>query len=286
MVTLGFLISGVVLFSHIFINNINTLFLFRGLAGWSIGMLPGSIVALAWGNSLGVFSGLGSLGYTLGNFLPGLLKNNFLIFTSASLFCLIGFILSFFLKDKKAKTQIPIFPYELIKRNSAIYLPFFIRHSAAQAIWAIFPVYLSELGASKFQIGLLYAINPFAQFLFMILIENIECEKLIRMGILFSGLTFLGYGFSPNWKTIILFQVLLGFSWASLYLGSIKFLLKNNLEQATASGFLNSVIGLSGIIGPMLGGIIALLGVRVLLFVSAIVSFFAFLIKRRMGEYR
>ncbi len=286
MIMLGFFISGIILFCHNYIKNIQTVFLFRGFAGLSIGMIPGSIVALAWGNSLGWFSGFGSLGYTLGNFLPGILKNNFLIFTTASLFCISGFVLSFFLKDDDKKIYVPLFPYQLIKKNMGVYLPFYIRHSAAQAIWAIFPIYLSELGANKFQIGLLYAINPFAQFVFMVLMERQNCEKLILLGIAFSALTFLGYGLSPNWQIMIFLQVLLGFSWATLYLGSIKFLLKNNLEQATATGFLNSVIGLSGITGPLLGGLIALFGIRVLLFSSAIFACLAFLIKRKMNENR
>ncbi|MGB9720279.1 MAG: MFS transporter [bacterium] len=37
----GFLVSTIVLFSHNFIHNIQTTFLMRGLAGLSIGMIPG-----------------------------------------------------------------------------------------------------------------------------------------------------------------------------------------------------------------------------------------------------
>lgn len=280
----GFFISMVVLFSHNFINNLNTTFLFRGLAGLSIGMIPGSITALAWGSSLGLFSGLGSLGYTIGNFLPGVLKKNFLIFSASAIFCLIGFILGFFIKEEKKQIYVPLFPLQLIRKNLRVYLPFFIRHSAAQAIWAIFPIYLYQLGATKFQIGLMYAINPFAQFIFMILMEKKKSETLILMGIFSSALTFFGYGIATHWRYILFFQVLLGFSWATLYLGSIKFLLKNNLEQATATGFLNSVIGLSGIIGPLIGGLIALLGFRILLFSSAIVSGLAYITKLKFEK--
>jgi len=284
IVTLGFLFSAIVLFSHNLIRNIQTILILRSFAGLSIGMIPGSIVALAWGNSLGLFSGFGSLGYTIGNFLPGILKNNFLIFTTAALFCLAGFLISLSIKEERRKVSVPLFPYDLIRKNLGVYLPFFIRHSAAQAIWALFPVYLSELGANKFQISLLYAINPFAQFIFMLIMERIDCERLILVGIACSAITFFGYALAPNWQMMIFLQVLLGFSWATLYLGSIKYLLKNNIEQATATGFLNSVIGLSGITGPLIGGVIALLGMRVLLFTSAFVSTTAFFIKRRMVQ--
>ncbi|MEO0206625.1 MAG: MFS transporter, partial [candidate division WOR-3 bacterium] len=280
----GFLVSTFVLLSHKFIHNIKTIFLMRGLAGLSIGMIPGSVVALAWGNSLGLFSGFGSLGYTLGNFLPGILKNNLLIFSASAMFCVIGFVLSFFIREEKKQIYVPLFPYTLIRKNSGIYLPFFLRHSAAQAIWAIFPIYLTELGANKFQIGLMYALNPFAQFVFMILMDKQKSEVLILSGIACSALTFLGYAISPNWRVILFLQILLGFSWATLYLGSIKYLLKNNLEQATATGFLNSVIGLSGIAGPLIGGLISLLGFRALLFSSAVLSGFAFMIKRKLAH--
>ncbi len=280
----GFLISSIVLYAHTLIKNLPAIFILRGLAGLSIGMIPGSVIALAWGNSLGWFSGFGSLGYTLGNFIPGILKNNFIIFMTAALLCMLGFIFSLLIKEEEKKISVPLFPYQIIRKNLGVYLPFFIRHSAAQAIWAIFPIYLTELGANKFHIGILYAINPFAQFIFMVLMEKENCEKLILMGIICSALTFLGYGLSHNWRVMIFLQVLLGFSWATLYLGSIKYLLKNNFEQATVSGFLNSVIGLSGIAGPLLGGVIATFGIRVLLFSSAVLSFLAFFIKRSMLE--
>ncbi len=276
----GFFFSGIAFFLHNLIHDLKTLFVFRGLAGLCTGMIPGSVTALAWGNSLGLFSGVGSLGYTLGNFLPGILKNHFLIFSAAAVFCLIGFVFGFFVKEQKNRIQVPIFPVELIRKNAGVYLPFFIRHSAAQAIWAIFPIYLAELGANKFQIGLMYAINPFAQFVFMVLMERQQSDHLILLGLLFSALTFLGYALSPNWQIILFLQVLLGFSWGALYLGSIKHLLGNNIEQATATGFLSSVIGLSGIVGPFFGGLIALFGFRTLLFTSAVLSGLAYVIRK------
>lgn len=278
----GFLISGIVLFLHNFISNLQTVFLFRALAGLSIAMIPGAMVALAQGSSLGWFSGFGSLGYTVGNFLPGVLKHNFLIFTTASGFCLLGFLLSFFIRERSERISVPLFPYHIIKKNLGVYLPFFIRHSAAQAIWAIFPIYLAELGADKFHIGLLYALNPLSQFIFMILLEKQDSERLMRTGLICSGVTFLGYGITPDWRWLIFFQTLLGLSWATLYLGAIKYLLRNNLEQATASGFLSSIIGLSGIIGPLFGGIVLLHGIRPLLFISAILCGLAFFIKYQL----
>lgn len=243
-------------------------------------MIPGSLSALAWGSALGVFTGIGSLGFTIGNFLSGILKKDTFIFSTSALFCFVGFLFSFLIDEEKKRIAVPFFPYKLILKNLKVYLPFLIRHSAAQAIWAIFPIYLIGLGANKFQIGIMYAINPFAQFIFMLIMDRYKSAKLINLGIGCSALTFLGYAISPNWQIILFLQILLGFSWANLYLGSLKHLLENNLEQATATGFLSSVIGLSGIIGPIIGGVVCLLGLRVLLFTSTLIAGIAFLFRR------
>jgi len=52
-------------------------------------------------------------------------------------------------------------------------------------------------------------------------------------------------------------QVLLGFSWATLYVGCLKVLTETNPETGTAGGLFNSVLSLSSILGPILGGVLA-----------------------------
>jgi len=207
-----------------------------------------------------------------------------LIFSTSAFFCLIGFLLTLLVKEEPKRISVPPFPFKIIVKNLNVYLPFLIRHSAAQAIWAIFPIYLNNLGANKFQIGAIYTINPLAQFIFMLILDRYKSSKLITMGIFCSALTFLGYAVSPSWQVILFLQILLGLSWASLYLGSVKYLLENNLEQATATGFLSSVSGLSGIIGPIIGGPIVLLGLRPLLFGSSIIAATAFIFSLRFKK--
>jgi MFS family permease len=118
------------------------------------------------------------------------------------------------------------------------------------------------------------------QFIFMLILDRYKTRRLIDIGFIATSLTFLGYFLSSNWQMIFLFQIVLGFSWANLYLGSMKFLLEHNNEQATATGLLNSVLGLSGLIGPLIGGVVALLGVRVLFVFSALLSLSALFVCR------
>jgi MFS family permease len=68
-------------------------------------------------------------------------------------------------------------------------------------------------------------------------------------------------------------------------MGSVKYLLENNTEQATANGILNSMIGLSGIIGPLVGGVVALLGIKTMLLCSAAVAALAFIISLNMNKF-
>jgi len=280
IVVSGFLLSAVVFLGHNLIHDIPSLYVLRGLAGIGAGMIPGPLCALAWSGSIGMFSAVGSLGNAAGDLLAGFLTEQSLIFVTSALLCAAGFIIAFFIREKKKRVAVPLFPIRIMKKNLCVYVPFLIRHSSAQAIWAICPIYLVGLGASKLWIGIIYALNPLLQFCFMLLIDARRSTSLIKLGLLFSSVTFLGYAVAPNWQVILVLQILLGFSWANLYLGSLKYLLRNNVEQATAAGMLNSVIGLSGIIGPLFGGLISFLGLRVLIAGAALLAFIGFIVSR------
>jgi DHA1 family quinolone resistance protein-like MFS transporter len=282
VVIIGFFVSAVVAFAHNFIRDIPSLLFIRSLAGIGAGMIPGPLAALAWGSPLGVFTACGSLGFTMSSVLAGVLKKDFFIFTASALLCMIGFAASFIIKEKQKKILVPLFPYNIIVKNLKVYLPYLIRHSAATAIWAIFPIYLVKLGADKFWIGIIYGINPLMQFTFMLLLDRFKSTRLITIGLIASACTFLGYAIAPHWHLVLFLQVVLGFSWANLYLGSMKYLLENNIEQATATGILSSVFGLSGIIGPLIGGVISLFGLRPLLFFSSVLAFGAFITSRSL----
>ena len=281
VVMVGFLISGVVFFLHIFVPDLKTLFIVRGMAGIGVGMIPGSLAALAWSGSVALFTAFGSLGFALASIIAGFLKHHTLIFACAALFCFAGLVLATRIKEAPAKLKVPFFPYYIIRKNIGIYLPYLIRHSAATAIWAIFPIYLVGLGANRLAIGIIYGLNPVMQFVFMLLLDRYKNERLIDIGLIATSATFVGYYIAPGWQVILIFQIVLGFSWANLYLGSMKYLLEKNVEQATVTGLLNSVIGLSGIIGPLIGGFVVLFGIKALFLFSSLLALSALYVCRR-----
>lgn len=67
-------------------------------------------------------------------------------------------------------------------------------------------------------------------------------------------------------------QILLGFSWATLYVGSLKFIIETNEETGTAAGLFNSVMSFASIVGPVLGGILAATSYSTPMIAAAILS--------------
>ncbi len=266
-ILLGLLLSGVVLFFHTCISNLPTLFLLRGLAGFSIGIIPPVFLSYLYerGGSLGKFTGLGSLGWGIGSIMAGLLKDFHRVFLFSSGAFLLSFLFTLPLKEVKTKIKVPPLSLRLIRKNLGVYLGFLLRHTGAFAVWAIFPLYLKSIGADRFWIGIIYAVNPFFQFIFMNYLDRYRGKRLISWGLLFSSITFLLFSLSSRHYEVLPVQIILALSWSCLYLGSLKYLMERNIERGTATGIFNSLSGLSGMIGPFLGGFVGVFGYKIVM---------------------
>ncbi len=237
-----------------------TLCMARSVVGFSLGIYPAALVSHVYESKkrLGRFTGFGSLGLAFGNFIAGIIAVYWEIFMLGSLFFFIAFLITLKMDMPKTRLKVSFFPASIIKKNLSVYLSFFLRHTGAQAIWIIFPLYMVSLGASKFWVGTLYFINTFTQFLVMQKIDRFKSPSLVITGLILSAFTFLSFTLTPNFYWLIPTQILLGFSWSCLYVGSLKFVMEKNIEKATSSGLLNSTLSLSAIIGPIMGGLLSL----------------------------
>ena len=124
------------------------------------------------------------------------------------------------------------------------------------SVWTIMPLYLVSLGASSFWIGVIYAINPFVQFIIMQRLDEFENEWLVKWGFILSAVAFIFYYLAPNFIFIIPGMVFVAFGWSFLFVGSTRLLIERNLEKATATGVLNSTISAGSILGAGLGGLL------------------------------
>lgn len=261
----------------------------RALVGVTFGMFPAALLAYAHERELpmGRFVSFGALGWGAGSLLAGLVATlpdsealgvRLVFALSSALFALAFLVVLRMPFPRHAPLRVPLLPVEVIRRNLPVYASVLIRHTGANMIWVIFPIYLEDtLLISKAFIGLLYLTNTSTQFLFMMVIDRFRSERLMVAGLLGASLTFYLFTLAQDFWQMLPIQTLLGFSWASLYIGGLKFVMKRSEERATSAGLLGSAINLSQATGPLIGGAIAVavgrLGVMYAASAMALVAF-------------
>lgn len=275
-IMLGLGMSTLAFFAHILANSVMSLLIIRALAGFSVGVYPAALTAYVWERKkrLGKFTSYASLGWGVGALIAGIIASYKGMFLITSVLFFISFLISVRLPFvKELHHKVPFFPKELIRQNLPIYLPFSLRHLGANMVWTIFPLYLLGLGATVLWVGIINFTNSAMQFVIMRRIERKREKMLIRVGLASSALAFLSLSFATHYAHALLIMLMVGVSWATLYMGSVTYLAKSNVEKATAVGILNSTLSLCNVLGPLLGGIIAqLYGYKAVMLVAAFLS--------------
>ncbi|OGS55261.1 MAG: hypothetical protein A3K60_04995 [Euryarchaeota archaeon RBG_19FT_COMBO_56_21] len=268
----------------------------RVLIGFCSGMFPAALIAHVHDarGKIGIFSAFGSAGWGIGNLVLGVFGDYF-FYEEGYLFCAFVIFLSYAIAltlpfGKEVKLDVPFFPRALIRKNAPIYLAMLIRHTGANMIWVTYPLFLAELGAPPLWIGIIYSVNAFGQVLFMLFLDRPDPSLLVAIGLGSSALTFFTFTLAGSYWQIIPSQVLLAFAWASMYVGCLRYVMDRNKEKATVSGILSSTMSISGITGPILGGIAATaLGFKGTIWIATVMSLVAFLIflydLKRSGEF-
>ncbi len=257
----------------------------RGLAGFSIGIFPPALIAYVYesGDLLGRFSSFGALGWAIGNFIAGLIAMYWGAFVLSSACLLLAFFVSFTMPTISSPyLSVPFFPKSVIKKNWRLYLSYFMRHTGANCIWIIYPLYITaNLGGDKFWVGVIYTVNTASQFFVMRFVDRFRGKTLIDAGLILSSITFFVFTLAQNFYQLLPMQVLLGCSWSCLYVGSLLYLMRRNVEKATCTGMLDSVISLAAVAGALIGGIISeLFGFRATMYTAAALAAIGFCLFR------
>lgn len=245
----------------------------RFLAGFAVGVFPAALAVFVYDlqRPLGKFSSFGALGWSLGAgvvalvalALPGLgaERQYRLLYLLAALPLLACFLVARALPSMRAGLRVPFLPASVLRGSASVYVPMLMRHTGATAIWVIFPLYILDLGGDLAYVGVIHLANVAAQF---VVLQNVERlpglnhpRVLVPIGLLTSAGTFVAFALSRTVHELLAWQLLLGVSWSTLWLGSLKQCLETNVERATATGLLNSSVSLSNIAGPLLGGLLA-----------------------------
>ncbi len=296
MVLLGLGLSAVALGAHMFTRSLGQLFLVRAAAGLAAGIFPSALIAYFYQGSsynrpatdvasdstsdllvrgpeghgrLGRFSGFGALGWGVGALLAGWASGDRLFLLAAVLLLAALVAGTVGLMPQRANIQQSFLDSRVLRRNWTLYLSFYLRHTGAHSIWAIFPVFIRDLGASMFWVGAIFAINPFGQFILMNVLERVRPNRLIGAGLIFSMVTFIAFALARDYRQLVPIQILLALSWSCLYLGSLKQLMNRNEERSTAAGLFQSVFSLAAVSGGLLTGITGRFGYPVVMLTAA-----------------
>ncbi len=232
----------------------------RVMIGFASGMFPAALLAYAYdtrSGRMGNFSAWGAAGWGVGNLVVGMFGA---FYEQAYLFSALTLVASYAIAlrlpfAQETKMAVPFFPKTLIKKNAPVLAAMLIRHTGANMIWVTYPLFLMSIGASELEVGIIYAVNSFGQFAFMALMDKYDPALLVAVGLGSSAATFFTFELAGSFWQIIPSQILLAAAWSSLYVGSLRYVMDRNKEKATVSGLLSSSMSISGIIGPVLGGV-------------------------------
>jgi len=270
-VVAGLAVSVFAVAAHALVRNLSGLLLVRALTGVCVGIFPSALIAYFYesNNRLGRFTGFGSLGWALGALVAGAVSAGLVFPVSAMALVSTVLVAVVMLKSQRVRLAQPFLDGRVVKRNWKLYVSFLLRHLGAFSIWTIFPLYLADIGASRLWVGVVFALNPLGQFVFMNLLERFSEKLLIHAGLVLSTVVFVAFGIANNFRQVIPIQIALALSWSCLYLGSLKELLRRNPERSTAAGMLNSMLSLAAVLGALLEGVTGAFGYRTIMFVAA-----------------
>jgi predicted MFS family arabinose efflux permease len=207
---------------------------------------------------VGKFISYGALGWICASLFAAFLKSYEALFVVSAVSSALALGLAFLLHEKPGtRIRVAIFPFRLIWTNRQVYVPFMIRQIGAHMTWAIWPLFLTGLGADKFWIAIITMMNTGMQFFMSRLVERIKSGYLLQIGMGGSVLVFLAYGLTSNYLFLIPVQVLLAFSFCALFVGGLNMLLRDNDERGTVTGLMYSTAFLANAVGPFLGGLVA-----------------------------
>jgi len=276
-IRIGLGLSSIAFFLQTLAYNLLTLVIVRGITGFCLGISSAVLLAYAFeveGN-IGKYSSYGSLGWVAGASAAAIIKEYNSLFTLSSLSCLVAFLLTLQLKESSSERK-PMLahPGQVIIRNWKVYLPFFLRHLGANAVWIILPLFLVSIGATKLWISLLWTVNFLGQFIAMRYVEKFHEAKMFSLGLVLSGVVFLSYALSTHYLQLLPVQVILALGWSCLYVGCLLLLMRSGEEHGTSAGLLFSTISFCSGIGPFLGGFLSqIMGFKAVMLFATVISF-------------
>ena len=278
------------------------LVLLRFLMGAIAGFIPAAVILVATqtpdeesGRALGLLSTGGVAGTLIGPVIGGLLADLVgfrQVFWITGVMLLISFIVSLFLKEtsspekrrKKAVANFSISNKEFWSLTASIFVTTFILQSAMMSMQPILTLYVANLGSPVLYLSLLAGIvtaisgvsNMISAPYLGKLGDRIGPQKVLNVSLVAVAILIACHAFAPNIWVLVILRFMLGFGLGGL-LPAVNSLLKKRVPDSVlgkAYGYNQTFQYMGGVVGPILGGIVAgRFGLAVVFLVSSTLLF-------------
>lgn len=227
----------------------------------------------ARGRQMGIYRGLGSLGFGVLAFFSGSIADRFSLrapFGFSAGFLVIGLILALLVEESPAHPVHKETPLVAsVAPPTALPLPpLFISMllwslvtGAVYAVWANYMV--GELAFTQAQMSRLWGLASFSEFPLMILAgalsDRIGRPATLSLGFFAWTLVFLGYVATPVMPWIVVVQLIRGFAYSAFTAASMTYAaeVRAKAQRGRISGLYSSAGSIGAILGSTMGGALA-----------------------------
>jgi MFS family permease len=231
--------------------------------------------ASARGRQMGIYRGLGSLGFGVLAFFSGSVADRFSLratFGFSAGFLIVGLILALFVEESSAHpssevtsatpvtSQTPATPLPLPPLFVSMFLWSLVT-GAVYAVWANYMV--GELAFTQAEMSRLWGLASFSEFPLMILAgalsDRIGRPATLSLGFFAWTLVFLGYVATPVMPWIVLVQLIRGFAYSAFTAASMTYAaeVRAKAQRGRISGLYSSAGSIGAILGSTMGGALA-----------------------------
>lgn len=170
------------------------------------------------------------------------------------------------------------------KHLALLFLIAFLTMLGFGIIIPILPYFAEKLGASSFQIGILFASYNIMQLIFApvwgALSDRIGRKPLVAFGLFGFSITFILFGLAESYTAMLSYRIIGGIVSAAA-MPTVTAMVADLFppqERAKGMGIIGAGIGLSFVFGPVIGGLLSGYGFAVPFFASGIVALLTFFV--------
>ena len=234
--------------------------------------------ASARGRRMGVYRGLGSLGFGVLAFFSGSIADRLSLrapFGFSAGFLVIGVVLALLVEESathpareamsaaQVTSQTPATPSTALPL-SPLFVSMFLWSLVTGAVYAVWANYMvGELAFTQSQMSRLWGLASFSEFPLMILAgalsDRIGRPATLSLGFFAWTAVFLGYVVTPVMPWIVVVQLIRGFAYSAFTAASMTYAaeVRAKAQRGRISGLYSSAGSIGAILGSTMGGALA-----------------------------